>query len=56
MKFQTKAPYAVSHWLGGVSCDMCSKEIDSKNGFYNCKECEYDLCLDCSGHNKSIES
>lgn len=36
-------------------CDKCKKEIETKKGFYNCMNCKYDLCLDCSGHNANIQ-
>ena len=51
MTFRNMAPYAASHWVGGVACDKCEIVIDAINGFYHCFKCSFDLCLECSGHN-----
>ena len=55
MRYLEKEPYRKTvGWKPTYPCDMCKKPIDTKNGFYNCMKCKYDLCLDCSGHNESI--
>lgn len=55
MRYIEKEPYRKSFkWKPTYDCDMCKKPIVTKNGFYCCFKCRYDLCLDCSGHNKSI--
>ena len=53
MDFRNLAPYTAVMWVGGVACDKCQEVIKAENGFYHCMICQFDLCLECSGHNKS---
>lgn len=36
-------------YRGRARCGVCYKRnIDEEDYFYNCSECEYDLCMNCS--------
>jgi len=56
MRYLEAPPYRKTLMSSSFVCDGvdCKKVIETKKGFYNCMKCRYDLCLDCSGHNKSI--
>jgi hypothetical protein len=38
----------VSWWHYEGKCDVCSKKIGAEDARYNCKECRYNVCMECT--------